>query len=131
MDLFDHFYSILLISFGAILGSNFRLFIYNRLDKFFVIRKHYKVLFINNFASFILGLFLSISTRLININDLNNIYLLFSIGFLGSLSTFSTFIYDLFEISAKCKLINSIQFIVISISFGLIALWLGYLLGNL
>ncbi len=131
MDLLDHFYSILLISFGAILGSNIRLFIYNILDKLFLIRRHYKVLFVNNFASFFLGLSLAASTRLINPNDLNTIYFFFSIGFLGSLSTFSTFIYDLFEISAKYKFINSIKFIVISISFGLIALWLGYLIGNL
>jgi len=131
LDLLDHFYSILLISFGAILGSNIRLFIYNILDKLFLIRRHYKVLFVNNFASFFLGLSLAASTRLINPNDLNTIYFFFSIGFLGSLSTFSTFIYDLFEISAKYKFINSIKFIVISISFGLIALWLGYLIGNL
>ena len=130
MDLSDKIHSLLLISFGAILGSNLRLLIYNKLDNFFLKRTNLRILLINNLASFLLGLFFSISTQSTNINYVNNIYFLFSIGFLGSLSTFSTFIYDCFDISNKYKFLKSIEFIILSISLGLLSLWLGYLIGN-
>ncbi len=122
--------SLLFISLGAIVGSNIRFLIYERLGNIFFLRKELRILIINNFASFLLGLYYSISINQAYINYSKNISLLFSIGFLGSLSTFSTFVYDLFELSFQRNFFKSVKFLIFTISLGLFSLWLGLLIGN-
>ena len=122
--------SLLFISLGAILGSNIRFLIYERLGNIFFLRKELRILIINNFASFLLGLSYSISINQAYINYSKNISLLFSIGFLGSLSTFSTFVDDLFDLSFQCNFFKSFKLLIFTISLGLFSLWLGLLIGN-
>ena len=120
---------IFLISLGAILGANTRFKIHSKLEKL-NIRKDFLILIINTFASFSLGLFLSIIEQLGSISYSYQLILFFSIGFLGSLSTFSSFVYDLFDLCLQLKFARALKLFLISLSFGLIAFTFGLLLGN-
>ena len=131
MESYESLKSVWLVSFGALLGSNLRFLIYNKIDNFLFISKESKILVINNLSTFLLGLFYS---HLVNNSFTYNLYyysLFVSIGFLGSLSTFSTFIYDIFQLSSQNRFLKSIQIIFYSIFLGLIFLWFGFLLGGL
>ncbi len=124
------FQSFLLISLGAILGSNIRFLIYERLGNIFFLRKDLRILIINNFASFLLGLFYSILINQTYIAYSKNLRLFFIIGFLGSLSTFSTFIFDLFQLSFDSNFLKSLKFLIFTLIFGILSFWLGSLIGN-
>ena len=120
---------IFFISLGAILGANTRFKIHSELEKL-NIRKDFLILIINTFASFSLGLFLSIIEQLGSISYSYQLILFFSIGFLGSLSTFSSFVYDLFDLCLQLKFARALKLFLISLSFGIIAFTFGLLLGN-
>ena len=120
---------IFFISLGAILGANTRFKIHSELEKL-NIRKDFLILIINTFASFSLGLFLSIIEQLGPISYSYQLILFFSIGFLGSLSTFSSFVYDLFDLCLQLKFARALKLFLISLSFGIIAFTFGLLLGN-
>ena len=120
---------IFFISLGAILGANTRFKIHSKLEKL-NIRKDFLILIINTFASFSLGLFLSIIEQLGSISYSYQLILFFSIGFLGSLSTFSSFVCDLFDLCLQLKFARALKLFLISLSFGIIAFTFGLLLGN-
>ena len=121
---------IFFVSLGSILGANTRFEFQNKLEKFHL-DKGFVVLIINTFASFSLGLFLSIIENLNSFVYSYQLVLFFSIGFLGSLSTFSSFIYELFDLCLKFKFSRALKFFTISLSLGIIAFAFGLLLGNL
>ncbi len=121
--------NILLVSFGAILGVNSRYLIYNKLQKN-KLRNYYIILIINTFASFCLGLFLSILKRISSLDTSYQLILFCSIGFLGSLSTFSSFINDLFDLFIKYKFFRALKLLFISYSLGIVSLAFGFLLGS-
>ena len=120
---------ILFVSIGAILGANSRFRIYNKLAKL-NLNKYSLILIINTFASFSLGLFLSIVEQFRAFNYYYQLVLFFSIGFFGSLSTFSSFIYDLFDLCFQLKFFRALKLFFISMSVGIIAFAFGFLLGN-
>ena len=120
---------ILLVSCGAVFGANARFIVYKRLEKL-NLRKDLIILLINTFASFSLGLFLSILSNINSSNFSHQLVLFFSIGFLGSLSTFSTFVYDLFDLSLQFKFSRVLKLFIFSLALGLIAFAFGFLLGN-
>ena len=120
---------IILVSLGAILGANTRFEIYNKLGKI-SLRKDLCILIINTFASFCLGLFLSLIDNFSSFKYSYQLVLLFSIGFLGSLSTFSTFVYDLFDLCLKFKFTRALKLFLISSSIGIIAFAFGSSIGN-
>ena len=120
---------ILLVSFGALLGANTRFIIYEKIKKI-NLSKNFAILLINTFASFFLGLFLSLITRFDSLSFSYKLVLFFSIGFLGSLSTFSTFIYDLFDLLLQFKLLRALKLLIVSLALGIIALGFGFLLVN-
>ena len=120
---------ILYVSLGAIFGANTRFKFYNKLEKL-KLRKNYFILLINSFASFSLGLFLSIIDNFSSFIYSYQIVLFFSIGFLGSLSTFSSFVYDLFDLCMDLKFSKAIKLFLISLTLGIMAFAFGFLLGN-
>ena len=120
---------ILLVSIGAILGANLRFKIQNKLEKI-NISKDFVVLIINTFASFCLGLFLSLVDQLRAFTSYYQLVLFFSIGFLGSLSTFSSFVYDLFDLFLQLKFFRALRLFIMSASVGIIAFSFGLFLGN-
>ena len=120
---------ILFVSIGAILGANSRFIIHNKLAKL-NLNKYSLILIINTFASFSLGLFLSLLEQFRAFNYYYQLVLFFSIGFFGSLSTFSSFIYDLFDLCLKLKFFRALKLFFISVSVGIIAFAFGFFLGN-
>ena len=120
---------ILFVSFGAILGANLRFKIHNKLEKI-NLSKDFPVLIVNIFASFCLGLFLSLEEQLRALTYYYQLVLFFSIGFLGSLSTFSSFVYDLFDLCLQLKFFRALKLFILSASIGIIAFALGIFLGN-
>ncbi len=129
MENIETIQSFLLVSIGAIIGSNLRYKIYKILYKL-KIKKDFIILFINSLASFFLGLFYS---KIIH-NDFNisrQLGLFFSIGVLGSLSTFSTFIYDLFELYIQSRIMIAFSLFTLSLFFGIICLAFGFFLGSI
>ena len=120
---------ILFVSIGAILGANIRFQIQNKLVKL-NLRKGFLILLINAFASFCLGLFLSLVEQFRAFTYYYQLILFFSIGFLGSLSTFSSFVYDLFDLCLQFKYFKALKLFFISASIGIIAFAFGVFLGN-
>ena len=120
---------ILLVSVGAILGANIRFKIHNKLEKI-NLSKDFIILIINTFASFCLGLFLSLEEQLRALTYYYQLVLFFLIGFLGSLSTFSSFVYDLFDLFLQLKFFKALKLFIMSVSMGIMALALGIFLGN-
>ncbi len=120
---------ILLVSFGALLGANFRFIIYQKLEDKHLIND-YRILIINTFASFFLGLFIAILPQISYYDYSSQLALFFLIGLLGSLSTFSTFIYDLVTILIKFEFFSALKLFFISMLLGIVALAVGYFLGN-
>ena len=120
---------ILLVSFGAILGVNIRFLIVRSFDKY-NLSKYNPILIINTFASFLLGLFLSIVSKIGADMFSYQLVLFFSIGCLGSLSTFSTFVYDLFDACLKLNFSRVLKIFILSLLLGTLALAFGLFLGN-
>ena len=120
---------ILFVSIGAILGANIRFKIHNKLVNL-NLRKGFLILIINTFASFWLGLFLSLVEPFRAFTYYHQLILFFSIGFFGSLSTFSSFVYDLFDLCLQCKYFKALKLFFISACIGIIAFAFGFFLGN-
>ena len=120
---------ILFVSIGAILGANLRFEIYKKLEKI-NLSKDSIIFIINTFASFCLGLFLSLVEQLRAFTYYYQLVLFFSIGFLGSLSTFSSFVYDLFDLFLQLKFFRALRLFIMSASIGIIAFSFGLFLGN-
>tara|TARA_B100000214_G_C23784492_1_gene542939 strand:- start:197 stop:571 length:375 start_codon:yes stop_codon:yes gene_type:complete len=120
---------IILVSFGAILGSNLRFIIYETLEKY-KLNNNLRILFVNTFASFFLGFFLSIIPQVGSLDFSYQLVLFFLIGFLGSFSTFSTFVYDLFVLLLQSNFFQALKLFVTSIALGIIAIAFGFYLGT-
>ena len=120
---------ILFVSIGAILGANIRFEIHNKLAKL-NLSKDFLILIINTFASFGLGLFLSLVEQFRAFAYYYQLVLFFSIGFFGSLSTFSSFVNDLFDLCLQLEFFRALKLFIISISTGIIAFAFGLFLGN-
>tara|TARA_B100000965_G_scaffold114373_1_gene94428 strand:+ start:364 stop:753 length:390 start_codon:yes stop_codon:yes gene_type:complete len=125
----NNFQDILLVSIGAVFGANSRFIIYQKLKEI-NINENFIILLINISSSFLLGLFISVFSKLVFFNFSSQIVLFFLIGFLGSLSTFSTFVYDLFDSFIKLKFFRALKLFALSFSLGIIAVALGALVGN-
>tara|TARA_Y100000589_G_scaffold252791_1_gene241425 strand:+ start:85 stop:468 length:384 start_codon:yes stop_codon:yes gene_type:complete len=114
---------IFLISLGAIIGANIRYLLLRKLE----ILKYgeYRLLTINLFSSFILGLSCPffIKTNL-KINE--EFIFIFLFSFIGSLSSFSTFINDLYILILNNKFKRSILLIILSIFLGILFFNFGY-----
>ena len=120
---------ILFVSIGAILGANSRFRIHNKLAKL-NLNKYSLILIINTFASFLLGLFLSLIEQFRSFTYYYQLVLFLSIGFFGSLSTFSSFVYDLFDLCLQLKFFRALKLFIISVSIGIIACAFGFFVGN-
>ena len=127
MLILDVFKDVILISFGAVLGANTRFIIYEKLNEI-NISKNSIVLLINIFSSFFLGLFLSVLSRIGSVSYSYQLVLFFAIGLFGSLSTFSSFIYDLYDLFIQLKFYSALKLFIISLTSGLLAFAVGFLL---
>ena len=113
--------SIIIILFGSTFGLIGRIFIQNNLN----INIGFNIQntsIVNFIASFLLGI-------LVALNFINNeILLLFSTGFLGCFSTFSSFIYQLFLLFQKRKIMRLFLHYFEVVILSLACFYLGYYL---
>ena len=129
MEHLDSLKDVLLITFGAVLGANTRFTISQKLEKINSSNNHI-ILLINTFSSFLLGLFLSISSRIDSFSYSYQLGLFFSIGLLGSLSSFSTFIYDLYNLLIKLEFYKALRLFIISLTLGILSFAVGFFIMN-
>ncbi len=87
---------------------------------------------INITGSFIIGAFLTIfenrsvfPATLYNWEVWANLRLLIAVGFVGAYTTFSTFEYEILKLIEKGRTGTAIIYLMLSISVGLISVWLG------
>ena len=116
---------IFLIALGAIIGANIRYFFLRKLE--ILKYSEYRLLTINLFSSFILGLLFPFFIKT-NLKIEEELIFLFLFTFIGSLSSFSTFISDFYLLILNNNLKRSTLLIIFSIVLGILFFNFGYLI---
>ena len=116
---------IFLIALGAIIGANIRYFFIRKLE--ILKYSEYRLLTINLFSSFILGLLFPFFIKT-NLKIEEELIFLFLFSFIGSLSSFSTFISDFYMLILNNNLKRSTLLIIFSIVLGILFFNFGYLI---
>ena len=116
---------IFLIALGAIIGANIRYFFLRKLE--ILKYSEYRLLTINLFSSFILGLLFPFFIKT-NLKIEEELIFLFIFSFIGSLSSFSTFISDFYMLILNNNLRRSTLLIIFSIVLGILFFNFGYLM---
>ncbi len=116
---------IFLIALGAIIGANIRYFFLRKLE--ILKYSEYRLLTINLFSSFILGLLFPFFIKT-NLKIEEELIFLFLFFFIGSLSSFSTFISDFYMLILSNNLKRSTLLIIFSIALGILFFNFGYLI---
>ena len=116
---------IFLIALGAIIGANIRYFFLRKLE--ILKYSEYRLLTINLFSSFILGLLFPFFIKT-NLKIEEELIFLFLFSFIGSLSSFSTFISDFYMLILNNNFKRSSLLILFSIVLGLLFFNFGYLI---
>ena len=116
---------IFLIALGAIIGANVRYFFLRKLE--ILKYSEYRLLTINLFSSFILGLLFPFFIKT-NLKIEEELIFLFLFSFIGSLSSFSTFISDFYMLILNNNLKRSTLLIIFSIVLGMLFFNFGYLI---
>ena len=116
---------IFLIALGAIIGANLRYFFLRKLE--ILKYSEYRLLTINLFSSFILGLLFPFFIKT-NLKIEEELIFLFLFTFIGSLSSFSTFISDFYMLILNNNFKRSTLLIFFSIVLGILFFNFGYLI---
>ena len=116
---------IFLIALGAIIGANIRYFFLRKLET--LKYSEYRLLTINLFSSFILGLLFPFFIKT-NLKIEEELIFLFLFSFIGSLSSFSTFISDFYMLILNNNFKRSTLLIFFSIVLGILFFNFGYLI---
>ena len=116
---------IFLIALGAIIGANIRYFFLRKLE--ILKYSEYRLLTINLFSSFILGLLFPFFIKT-NLKIEEELIFLFLFSFIGSLSSFSTFISDFYMLILNNNFKRSSLLIIFSIALGILFFNFGYLI---
>ena len=116
---------IFLIALGAIIGANIRYFFLRKLE--ILKYSEYRLLTINLFSSFILGLLFPFFIKT-NLKIEEELIFLSFFSFIGSLSSFSTFISDFYMLILNNNLKRSTLLIIFSIVLGILFFNFGYLI---
>ena len=116
---------IFLIALGAIIGANIRYFFLQILE--ILKYSEYRLLTINLFSSFILGLLFPFFIKT-NLKIEEELIFLFLFSFIGSLSSFSTFISDFYKLILNNNFKRSTLLVLLSIVLGILFFKFGYLI---
>lgn len=118
----------LLISLGAILGANARYWLGGWVNEKLGVAFPYGTLVVNLTGSFLLGLFLTLSTERFLIDPTWR--WLIAIGFLGSYTTFSTYTYESLTLILSGQIRLGVLNLLSSTVLGALAALGGILLGR-
>ncbi len=116
----------ILVIIGAGLGASSRFLLDQYLRRF--IKYPYGILVVNVLGSFVIGLTVAHPqsvAMLYRVGSVDNMHALVAIGFAGAFTTWSTFILDLYLAYELKQYKSAITNLLLSISFGLMAVALG------
>jgi len=119
----------LIVGLGGFFGAITRYLISNFLSKPNQSAFPLSTFFVNVSGCFILGLFLSLTTKTPHIDP--KLKLLFTVGFVGSYTTFSTFGYETATLIKNGKLIFAIVNVAASVLVGIVSFLGGTILGQI
>lgn len=120
---------LLIAGLGGFFGSAMRYALNNFIYKVFDAPLFpYGTLTINILGCFFIGLVASLAESRLSLTPEIRIFI--QIGILGGFTTFSTFGYETFALIRDGQFIFGITNIVLQVVVGLMAVWLGYYLGQ-
>ena len=117
----------LLVAAGGAAGALLRYFMVLLFARFQV-SSLFAIWVVNVSGSFALGLLLSLALSRTAIPQ--SMQLLAGVGFLGSYTTFSTLMWDTFSLSQTGSVPMALLNLGASFTIGLVAVWLGFLVGR-
>lgn len=119
----------LLIGLGGFLGANARYYVAGWAGRLFGLSFPYGTFLINVSGSFLLGLLMGLLQQ----RPLDFLYprLFFAVGFLGAYTTFSTFSYETLRLLQDGHFLFVFLYTLGSVLLGFLAVFLGFLLGDL
>jgi len=117
---------IIYIGIGGFIGSNLRYLISHTLSK--AITFPLGTLVVNCIGSFLLGLLMMVSNEIIPTDS--KIKLLLGTGMLGAFTTFSTLSWETLSMLSDGKYTLALGNIGLNITFGLISVWIGFMVGK-
>lgn len=123
-------YNLLIAGLGGFFGTMMRYLLNNFVYKLMNYPIYpYGTLTINVLGCFVIGLFASLVETRINLTPEIRIFV--QIGILGGFTTFSTFGYETFQLIRDGQLVLGAANILLQVVIGLLAVWLGYWLGQI
>ena len=123
---------VLYVAFGGAIGATIRFLIsklfssskiLNNLPEYF----NY-ISFINILGSFLIGILVGYFTKESGSNINENFKLMLTVGVLGGFTTFSAFSLDFLYLIQKGAIANAIIYVIASIFFSFLAVFLGFYL---
>ena len=116
----------LYVILGAAVGAPSRFLLDQYLRKF--IKYPLGIMVVNVLGSFVIGLTVAhpqSSAMLVRVGSVDTMHALVAIGFAGAFTTWSTFILDLYLAFELKQYKNAVINLVLSLTLGLSAVWLG------
>ncbi|HTO39210.1 MAG TPA: fluoride efflux transporter CrcB [Brumimicrobium sp.] len=120
--------AMLLVGLGGGVGSMFRYSISVLFNKFSTTLFPWPTFIVNVLGSFLMGLLISYFGRSLVVSP--NLKLLLVAGFCGGFTTFSTFSIEGLNLLNSGNTTIALTYILGSVFFGLIAVWLGVTIGK-
>lgn len=120
-------YKILLVGLGGSLGSMLRYVSVKTIDAKLNSSFPYGTLTVNLVGSFIIGVLFAVVAKRINSDNWN---VFFGAGFCGGFTTFSAFALENLSLLNQRMLTTSALYIITTIAFGLLAVFIGMTLGK-
>ncbi len=123
------FSRFILVSIGSIIGTWIRFNVVSYFQRIHG-RGSFGTFAVNISASFFLGLCITMDPLSFEKEHLAPFYLFFCVGLFGSMSTFSSFVLDVMKSFIEKRFKDSLIILFHSLTFGLLAIRLGYFLSN-
>lgn len=120
---------ILMVGIGGFAGSVSRYLLAGFVQKLCQNPYPYGTFAVNIIGCLAIGFIAGLSQGKYNISP--QLRLLLMVGFLGGFTTFSTFTNETFALLTDGQLLAALANVLISVTLGLIAVWLGFILSNL
>ncbi len=120
---------LLMAGFGGLIGTIMRYLLNEVVYKIFNAPLYpYGTLIINVIGCLLIGLIAGLAESRVFLTP--NLRIFIQIGLLGGFTTFSTFSYETFTLMNDGQLVLGLTNVLLQVILGLIAVWIGYHLGN-